>query len=155
MATSGFSVWWILVPVLAWTVFTLGVTLLREYRRHQVQSSRAQRAAELLDRGEPAMAEVTAFADTGQRRSASGTVWAVARLGLRVRPAGAAEPFDVEQTTSIALADLPDHAPGKTIAVRFDPQSRELAVERRAGSPAYFGADASRPRAAANETVDA
>ncbi|MDQ0589860.1 hypothetical protein [Variovorax paradoxus] len=155
MATSSFSVWWILVPVLAWTAFTLGVTLLREYRRHQLQSSRAQRAAELLERGEPAVAEVIALADTGQRRSASGTVWAVARLELRVRPAGAAEPFDVEQTTSIAVADLPGHAPGKTIAVRFDPASRELAVERRAGSPAYYGADVSRPRAAASETAGA
>ena len=155
MATSGFPVEWILVLLLVWLGFTLVVTLLREFRKHGARSFRAQRAAELLEYGEPAMADVMAFSDTGQRRSANGTIWAIAKLELHVKPADAADPFDVEQTTSIAVAELPDYAPGKTIAVRFDPVSRELAVERRAGSAAYFGADVSRPHAAAKKTVGA
>jgi hypothetical protein len=152
MSAAGFSIWWVLVPVLAWLVVTLGVTLLRERRKHRAQWARAQKATDILAHGTPATAQVMAFSDTGERRSGMGATWAVATLHLRVQATEVAEAFEVDQTTSIDLAELPDYAAGKTIAVRFDPASRDVAVERSTRSAAYYGADSSRPHAAAKAT---
>ena len=74
--------------------------------------------------------------DSGQRRSDEAGTWAIAKLHLRVQPPEVAEAFDVNQTTPIPLAELPDYAAGKTLAVRFDPASREVAVECGMKAPA-------------------
>jgi hypothetical protein len=136
MSAAGFSMWWILVPVLAWLVFTLCVTLWRERRKHAARRAHAQRTADILAHGMPATAQVMTLSDSGQRRSDQGGTWAIAKLHLRVQAPEAAEAFDVNQTTPIPLAELPDYAAGKTLAVRFDPASREVAVERGMKAPA-------------------
>ncbi|WP_027729840.1 hypothetical protein ABL850_18950 [Variovorax paradoxus] len=147
MPNVSFSIWWVLAPLLAWLGFTLCVTLLRERRKHAESLSRTRRALRILAHGTPAMAQVIAFSDTGQRRSGEGTTWAIAQLRLRVQAAETGETFEVDQTTAIPLAELPGHAAGRTIAVRFDPASREVAVERSGTSAAHYGADSSRLRA--------
>jgi hypothetical protein len=147
MLNVSFPIWWVLAPLLAWLGFTLCVTLVRERRKHTERLLRTQRALDILSRGTPAMAQVIALSDTGQRRSGEGATWAIAKLHLRVRVAETGETFEVDQTTAIPLAELPGHAAGKTIAVRFDPASREVAVERSGTSAVHYGADSSRLRA--------
>lgn len=146
MPDVSFSIWWMLAPLLAWLAFTLCVTLVRERRRHSARLARTRRAVGILANGTPAMAQVISLHDTGQRLSGEGITWAIAKLHLRVQATAGNEAFDVDQTTAIALPDLPDHAAGKTIAVRFDPASREVVLERRGNSPVHHGADSSRPR---------
>jgi hypothetical protein len=135
MSAAGFSMGWVLVPVLAWLVFTLCVTLWREHRKHRARLAREQRADHIRAHGMPATAQVMALSDSGQRRSGKGGTWAVAKLHLRVQATEAVETFEVNQTTPIPLAELPDYAAGKTLAVRFDPASREVAVERSKKAP--------------------
>ncbi|MDH6168399.1 hypothetical protein M2282_003552 [Variovorax boronicumulans] len=135
-SNAGFSIWWVLVPLLVWLGCTLGVTLVRERHKHTERVARVQADANILAHGTPAMAEVIASSDTGQRRSGEGGSWGVLKLHLRVRTSATAEAFDVQQTASIPVAELPDHAAGKTIAVRFDAASRTVAIERSAKGPA-------------------
>jgi hypothetical protein len=146
MPDVSFTIWWVLAPLLAWLAFTLCVTLVRERRRHAARLARTRRAAGVLANGVPAMALVISLCDTGQRRSGEGTTWAIAKLHLHVQATAGSEAFDVDQTTAIALPDLPDHAAGKTVAVRFDPVSREVVLERRGNSPAHHGDDLTRLR---------
>jgi len=146
MPDVSFTIWWVLAPLLAWLVFTLCVTLVRERRRRAVRLVRMRRAADMLANGTPAMALVMSLFDTGQRRSGEGTTWAIAKLHLRVHAVAGSQAFDVDQTTAIAMPELAEHAAGKTLAVRFDPVSREVVLERRSTAPAYHGDDLTRLR---------
>ena len=106
MPDVSFTIWWVLAPLLAWLVFTLCVTLVRERRRRAVRLVRMRRAADMLANGTPAMALVMSLSDTGQRRSGEGTTWAIAKLHLRVHAVAGSQAFDVDQTTAIAMTQV-------------------------------------------------
>ncbi|NVM91312.1 hypothetical protein FHT32_004976 [Variovorax sp. SG517] len=146
MPDVSFSIWWVLAPLLAWLAFTLCVTLVRERRKHAAGLARTRRAADILANGTPAMALVISLSDTGQRRSGESATWAIAKLHLRVQATAGSEAFEVDQTAAIALPELPGHAAGKTLAVRFDPASHEVVLERSGDFPAHHGDDLTRLR---------
>ncbi|EJL76658.1 hypothetical protein PMI12_02121 [Variovorax sp. CF313] len=151
MLTDGFSLWWILVPILLWLLLSLVVTLLRSWRKHVEETGREQRAVAVLATGVPALAQVVAVRDTGVRRAARGAVWAIVTLQLRVQATATTAAFDAQATSAISIVEIPDYVPGKTIRVKVDRGSLALVVERRPGTAAYYRTDDSQPGAAANE----
>ena len=94
-----------------------------------VASSRANRA--LLANGQPAQATVLNIRDTGTTINNNPVV----RLVLEVQPPGGA-PFQAETERLIPRLQVPQVQPGAVVAVRYDPHTKDVALDNTADTAA-------------------
>lgn len=112
---------WLLLAVLC----TAGVLVLQRVIVRVVSGEVS--ANRIRATGQPATAVVLDIHDTGHRVDA---IFVLARLRLRVQPVDALTPFDVELDTPISPAKLAEFAPGRTVKVRVDRGTHEVAIDQ-------------------------
>jgi hypothetical protein len=92
-----------------------------------IVSSRANRV--LLEDGQPAQATILKVRDTGTTINNNPVV----RLLLEVQPPGGT-PFQAETERLIPRLQIPQIQPGSVVAVRYDPQTKAVALESKANT---------------------
>ena len=128
--------WYLIVPiaVVALLAFVM-TTLAKRYvsRVMHVQSvvnrrvMGVDRAERVLRTGQPAVATVLESYDTGVRVE---RIYIIVRLKLQVQPEGGLPAYETELDAPISPVKLADFAPGRSVKLRFDPVSREIAIDQ-------------------------
>ncbi len=128
--------WHLIVPiaVVALLAFVM-TTLAKRYvsRVMHVQSvvnrrvMGVDRAERVLRTGQPAVATVLESYDTAMRVE---RIYILVRLKLRVQPEGGLPAYETELDAPISPVKLADFAPGRSVKLRFDPVSREIAIDQ-------------------------
>lgn len=128
--------WHLIVPiaVVALLAFVM-TTLAKRYvsRVMHVQSvvnrrvMGVDRAERVLRTGQPAVATVLESYDTAMRVE---RIYILVRLKLRVQPEGGLPAYETEMDAPISPVKLADFAPGRSVKLRFDPVSREIAIDQ-------------------------
>lgn len=128
--------WHLIVPiaVIALLAFVL-ITLARNhvFRVMHMQSAvnrqvmGTDRAERVLRTGRPAAAVVLESHDTGIRVE---RIYIIVRLKFRVQPGGGLPDFETELDAPISPVKIADFAPGRSVKLRLDPVSREIAIDQ-------------------------
>ena len=128
--------WYLIVPIavvvlLPFVLTTLAkryvlrvVHLQRVVNRHVMGADLAER---VLRTGQPAVARVLESYDTAMRVE---RIYILVRLKLQVQPEGALPAYETELVAPISPVKLADFAPGRSVKLRFDPVSREIAIDQ-------------------------
>lgn len=128
--------WYLIVPIVVVVLSAfVAVTLAKRYASHvmQMQSENNRRAmgTDLAERvlrtGQPAVATVLESHDTGMRVA---RIYILVRLRFQVRPEGGWPAFEAELVAPISPVKLADFAPGRSVKLRFDPVSHEIAIDQ-------------------------
>jgi uncharacterized membrane protein YqiK len=128
--------WYLIVPIavvalLAFVMITLGKRHVSRMMHMQGVVNRevmgADRAERVLRTGQPAVATVLESYDTGVRVE---RIYIIVRLKLQVRPEGGLPAYQTELDAPISPVKLADFAPGRSVKLRFDPVSREIAIDQ-------------------------
>lgn len=128
--------WYLIVPLavvvlLPFVLTTLAkryvsrvVHLQRVVNRHVMGADLAER---VLRTGQPAVARVLESYDTAMRVE---RIYILVRLKLQVQPEGGLPAYETELVAPISPVKLADFAPGRSVKLRFDPVSREIAIDQ-------------------------
>lgn len=128
--------WYLIVPLavvvlLPFVLTTLAkryvsrvVHLQRVVNRHVMGADLAER---VLRTGQPAVARVLESYDTAMRVE---RIYILVRLKLLVQPEGGLPAYETELVAPISPVKLADFAPGRSVKLRFDPVSREIAIDQ-------------------------
>jgi len=128
--------WYLIVPLavvvlLPFVLTTLAkryvsrvVHLQRVVNRHVMGADLAER---VLRTGQPAAARVLESYDTAMRVE---RIYILVRLKLLVQPEGGLPAYETELVAPISPVKLADFAPGRSVKLRFDPVSREIAIDQ-------------------------
>jgi hypothetical protein len=128
--------WHLIIPiaVIALLAFVL-ITLAKRHVSRVMQAQHvvnrqvmgADRAERVLRTGQPAAATVLDSHDTGMRVE---RIFVLVRLKFRVQPEGGLPAYETELVAPISPVKLADFAPGRSVKLRFDPVSREIAIDQ-------------------------
>ncbi|GAA3528816.1 hypothetical protein GCM10022234_27630 [Aeromicrobium panaciterrae] len=110
----------ILIPLLTVAVFVLQ----RLVVRHATHASTVER---VLADGLPADAVVLDTYDTGNRVS---SIFLMTKLSLRIEESSGVPAFETDIVVPISPVKLADFAVGRTIRVRVDPATKDVAVDQ-------------------------
>lgn len=128
--------WYLIVSVAVFVLLPFVLTTLAKryvFRVVNLQSAvnrqvmGADRAERVLRTGQPAMAMVLESYDTAMRVE---RIYILVRLKLQVQPEGGLPAFETELVAPISPVKLADFAPGRSVKLRFDPVSREIAIDQ-------------------------
>jgi len=118
----------VLLPFVLTTLakrYVLRVTHLQHVvNRHVMGADLAER---VLRTGQPAVARVLESYDTAMRVE---RIYILVRLKLQVQPEGGSPAYETELVAPISPVKLADFAPGRSVKLRFDPVSREIAIDQ-------------------------
>ncbi|ANN79401.1 hypothetical protein [Bordetella flabilis] len=120
---------WLIVAVIVLSILQAGLHVRAEMRRRAGDRAVAARQEAVRQTGRPAQAVVLQTRDTGIRLGA--TTFFVIDLTLRVQGDAQLPAFDTTLRVPISPVRLGDFAEGKTIRVRIDAGTREVAVDQR------------------------
>jgi hypothetical protein len=128
--------WYLIVSVAVFVLLPFVLTTLAKryvFRVVNLQSAvnrqvmGADRAERVLRTGQPAVAMVLESYDTAMRVE---RIYILVRLKLQVQPEGGLPAFETELVAPISPVKLADFAPGRSVKLRFDPVSREIAIDQ-------------------------
>jgi hypothetical protein len=128
--------WYLIVPIAVVVLPAfVAITLAKRHASHvmHMQSVVNRRAmgADLAERvlrtGQPAVATVLESHDTGMRAA---RIYILVRLKFQVQPEGGWPAFEAELVAPISPVKLADFAPGRSVKLRFDPVSHEIAIDQ-------------------------
>jgi hypothetical protein len=128
--------WYLIVSVAVFVLLPFVLTTLAKryvFRVVNLQSAvnrqvmDADRAERVLRTGQPAVAMVLESYDTAMRVE---RIYILVRLKLQVQPEGGLPAFETELVAPISPVKLADFAPGRSVKLRFDPVSREIAIDQ-------------------------
>ncbi len=128
--------WYLIVPiaVIALLVFVMTTLVKRQvFRVMDTQSAvnrevkGTDRAERVLRTGQPAVGVVLESYDTGTRVE---RIYILVRLKFQVQPEGGLPGYETELVAPISPVKLADFAPGRSVKLRFDPASREIAIDQ-------------------------
>ena len=128
--------WYLIVPIAVVVLLPFVLTTLAKryvFRVVHLQSAvnrqvmGADRAERVLRTGQPAVAMVLESYDTAMRVE---RIYILVRLKLQVQPEGGLPAFETELVAPISPVKLADFAPGRSVKLRFDPVSREIAIDQ-------------------------
>lgn len=128
--------WYLIVSVAVFVLLPFVLTALAKryvFRVVHLQSAvnrqvmGADRAERVLRTGQPAVAMVLESYDTAMRVE---RIYILVRLKLQVQPEGGLPAFETELVAPISPVKLADFAPGRSVKLRFDPVSREIAIDQ-------------------------
>ncbi|MEJ1170105.1 hypothetical protein [Variovorax sp. CCNWLW235] len=128
--------WYLIVSVAVFVLLPFVLTTLAKryvFRVVHLQSAvnrqvmGADRAERVLRTGQPAVAMVLESYDTAMRVE---RIYILVRLKLQVQPEGGLPAFETELVAPISPVKLADFAPGRSVKLRFDPVSREIAIDQ-------------------------
>jgi hypothetical protein len=133
MPTLPSSTWpgwtWAIVAIVVLSLIQAGLHIRGEMRRRARDAAVVARQDQVRTTGRPARAVVVRTTDTGIRLGA--VTFFVIDLALHVEGDDTLPAFDTTLRTRISPVRLGDFAEGKTIQVRVDPATREVAVDQR------------------------
>ncbi|PLC02101.1 hypothetical protein CY658_29280 [Variovorax sp. RO1] len=128
--------WYLIVPIAVVVLLPFVLTTLakryvlrvthlqRVVNRHVMGADLAER---VLRTGQPAVARVLESYDTAMRVE---RIYILVRLKLQVQPEGGLPAYETELVAPISPVKLADFAPGRSVKLRFDPVSREIAIDQ-------------------------
>lgn len=128
--------WYLIVPiaVIALIVFVLTTVAKRQvFRVMGTQSAvnrqvmGTDRAERVLRTGQPAVGVVLESHDTATRVE---RIYILVRLKLQVQPGDGSPAYETELVAPISPVKIADFAPGRSVKLRFDPVSREIAIDQ-------------------------
>ncbi|QRY33055.1 MULTISPECIES: hypothetical protein [unclassified Variovorax] len=128
--------WYLIVPiaVIALIVFVLTTVAKRQvFRVMGTQSTvnrqvmGTDRAERVLRTGQPAVGVVLESHDTATRVE---RIYILVRLKLQVQPGDGSPAYETELVAPISPVKIADFAPGRSVKLRFDPVSREIAIDQ-------------------------
>ena len=128
--------WYLIVPiaVIALIVFVLTTVAKRHVTRVMSTQSTVNRqvmgtdrAERVLRTGQPAVGVVLESHDTATRVE---RIYILVRLKLQVQPGDGSPAYETELVAPISPVKLADFAPGRSVKLRFDPVSREIAIDQ-------------------------
>jgi len=128
--------WYLIVPiaVIALIVFVLTTVAKRQvFRVMSTQSTvnrqvmGTDRAERVLRTGQPAVGVVLESHDTATRVE---RIYILVRLKLQVQPEDGSPAYETELVAPISPVKIADFAPGRSVKLRFDPVSREIAIDQ-------------------------
>lgn len=132
-----FTKYWYLVVIIAVVLLlpTVLTTLAKRYVFRVIdqqsvvnrQVMGTERAERVLRTGQPATGLVLESYDTGTRVE---RIYILVRLKFQVRPEGGSPAYEAELVAPISPVKLADFAPGRSVKLRFDPASREIAIDQ-------------------------
>jgi hypothetical protein len=128
--------WYLIVPiaVIALIVFVLTTVVKRHVTRvistqstvnRQVMGT--DRAERVLRTGQPAVGVVLESHDTATRVE---RIYILVRLKVQVQPEDGSPAYETELVAPISPVKIADFAPGRSVKLRFDPVSREVAIDQ-------------------------
>ena len=128
--------WYLIVPiaVIALIVFVLTTVAKRHVTRVMGTQSTVNRqvmgtdrAERVLRTGQPAVGVVLESHDTATRVE---RIYILVRLKLQVQPGDGSPAYETELVAPISPVKIADFAPGRSVKLRFDPVSREIAIDQ-------------------------
>ena len=128
--------WYLIVPiaVIALIVFVLTTVAKRQvFRVMGTQSTvnrqvmGTDRAERVLRTGQPAVGVVLESHDNATRVE---RIYILVRLKLQVQPGDGSPAYETELVAPISPVKIADFAPGRSVKLRFDPVSREIAIDQ-------------------------
>ncbi len=128
--------WYLIVPIAAIVLLAFVLTTLAKRHVFRVMHTQsvvnrqvmgADRAERVLRTGQPAVGVVLDSYDTGTRVE---RIFVLVRLKFQVRPEGGLPAYEAELVAPISPVKLADFAPGRSVKLRFDPVSREIAIDQ-------------------------
>jgi len=128
--------WYLIVPiaVIALIVFVLTTVAKRHVTRVMSTQSTVNRqvmgtdrAERVLRTGQPAVGVVLESHDTATRVE---RIYILVRLKLQVQPGDGSPAYETELVAPISPVKIADFAPGRSVKLRFDPVSREIAIDQ-------------------------
>ena len=136
-----FAVWftkyWYLIAPLAvvllvsFALIALGMRFASRVMDRQSEVIRHVMGADLAERvlrtGQPAVAMVLESYDTDMRVA---SIFILVRLKFQVQPEGGLPAYQAELVAPISPVKLADFAPGRSVKLRFDPVSHEIAIDQ-------------------------
>ncbi|WP_157609052.1 hypothetical protein [Variovorax sp. Root411] len=125
MASSNF--WYLLIPLAGLVVVVSGAFgVMKLQKASNAKAAGADRAAHVLRVGLPTTAKVLASTDT---RTRIDRIYILTRLRLHVDAAGGVPDFETELTVPLSPVKMPQFAPGRTVQIKVDPATREIAID--------------------------
>lgn len=119
---------WYLIPVLALLVGVLGAFgVMRLQKVVNREAMGVERAERVLRTGQPAVAMVLDTRDMGTRVE---RIYILTQLRLQVQPEGLVPAFEAEIVAPISPVKLAEFAPGRSVKLRVDPATREIAIDQ-------------------------
>ena len=110
----------ILIPLSVLAVLVLQRVIVR-------LATKARTTERVMAEGRPSTAVVLDTYDTGSRVN---TIYVMVRLTLRIEDAEGVPGFETTTVVPISPVKLPDFAIGRTIKVRVDPVSKDVAMDQ-------------------------
>jgi hypothetical protein len=120
---------WLIVAVLLLSVVQVGLRVRGELRRRAQDTAVAARRQQVRASGHAGTAVVTNLTDT--RTRLGGDLFFVVDMGLRVQADDVMPAFDATIRVPVSPVRLADFAEGRTVRVRIDPATREVALDQR------------------------
>lgn len=125
MASGNF--WFLLIPLAALVVVVFGgFGILKLQKAANAKAAGTDRAAHVLRVGLPTTAKVLDSTDT---RTRIDRIYILTRLRLRVDAVGGLPDFEAELTVPLSPVKMPQFAPGRTVQVKVDPATRDIAID--------------------------
>lgn len=126
MASSNF--WYLLIPLAALVVVVSGAFgILKLQKAANAKAAGTDRAAHVLRVGLPTTAKVLDSTDT---RTRIDRIYILTRLRLQVDAVGGLPDFETELTVPLSPVKMPQFAPGRTVQVKVDPATRDIAIDQ-------------------------
>jgi len=128
--------WYLIVPIAVMALLVVVLTTLAKRHVFRVMHTQSvvnrqvmgtDRAERVLRTGQPATGLVLESYDTGTRVE---RIYILVRLKFQVRPEGGSPIYETELVAPISPVKLADFAPGRSVKLRFDPVSREIAIDQ-------------------------
>jgi hypothetical protein len=126
MASSNF--WYLLIPLAALVVVVSGAFgILKLQKAANAKAAGTDRAAHVLRVGLPTTAKVLDSTDT---RTRIDRIYILTRLRLQVDAVGGLPDFETELTVPLSPVKMPQFAPGRTVQIKVDPATRDIAIDQ-------------------------
>jgi hypothetical protein len=126
MASSNW--WYLLIPLAAVVVVVSGAFgILKLQKAANAKAAGTDRAAHVLRVGLPTTAKVLDSTDT---RTRIDRIYILTRLRLQVDAVGGLPDFETELTVPLSPVKMPQFAPGRTVQVKVDPATRDIAIDQ-------------------------
>lgn len=127
--------WYLIVPIavillVSFGLVALGMRFASKVMDRQGEVIRRDMGADLAERvlrtGQPAVGMVLESHDTGRRAA---YFYILVWLKFQVQPEGGL-PYEAELVAPISPVKIADFAPGRSVKLRFDPVSHEIAIDQ-------------------------
>jgi hypothetical protein len=126
MASSNW--WYLLIPLAAVVVVVSGAFGIHKLQKAaNAKAAGTDRAAHVLRVGLPTTAKVLDSTDT---RTRIDRIYILTRLRLHVDAVGGLPDFETELTVPLSPVKMPQFAPGRTVQVKVDPATRDIAIDQ-------------------------